>query len=475
MKNAACSGHDFQHTIENAITISGVGIHTGQSVNMTLTPAEPNTGIVFQRIDLEGQPTVKADVEFVTETRRSTTLENNGAKISTIEHLLAAMVGMGVDNVLVKVDGPEVPILDGSSKPFVDAIEKAGLKKQDALKFFYTIKENIYFTDEENKVEMVAMPSHEYRINTLIDFNSQVLGTQHASLKNLEDFKERIAPCRTFSFFHELEYLLEHNLIKGGDINNAIVVVEKEVSDEQLDRLSRHFGHVENFSITSEGYLNNLQLRFPNEPARHKLLDLVGDLALVGFPFKAHIIANRPGHASNVAFAKKIKEHIRKIRFSADVPQYDPNKTPVFDIEGVQKLLPHRYPFLLVDKIISLTDKEVVGIKSVSFNEPFFQGHFPGNSVMPGVLLVEALAQCGGILAISTVAKEGEKYDTYFVKIDNCKFKQKVVPGDTLILKMVLNQPIRRGICEMRGTVYVGDKIVAEGDLTAQIVKQKND
>lgn len=473
--NAATNCQDFQHTIEEAITISGVGIHTGASVNMTLAPSDPNTGIVFQRVDLPGQPTVKADADFVTETKRSTTLENNGAKVSTVEHLLAALVGTGVDNVLVKLDGPELPILDGSSKPFVEAILNTGVKQQDAIKTWYKLRQNIYFTDEQGKVEMVAMPSDDYRINTLIDFNSQVLGTQHASLKDIAEFQEEIAPCRTFSFFHELEYLLANDLIKGGDINNAIVVVEKPVSEEQLELLSKHFGNVNKFEITSEGYLNNLQLRFPNEPARHKLLDLVGDLALVGFPFKAHIIANRPGHASNVAFAKRIKEHIRKIRHAANVPQYDPSKPPVYDIKGVEEILPHRYPFLLVDKIIELDQKHVVGIKNVTFNEPFFQGHFPGNSVMPGVLMVEALAQCGGILAITSVAQEGDKFDTYFVKIDNCKFKQKVVPGDTLILKMELSSPIRRGLCEMHGTVYVADKVVAEADLVAQIVKQKND
>jgi UDP-3-O-[3-hydroxymyristoyl] N-acetylglucosamine deacetylase / 3-hydroxyacyl-[acyl-carrier-protein] dehydratase len=473
--NAGMNCQEFQHTIEKDITISGVGIHTGESVNMTLTPAEPNTGITFQRIDLEGKPTVKADVDFVVETRRSTTLENNGARVSTVEHLLAALVGTGVDNVLVKLDGPELPILDGSSKPFVDAILNSGVKKQNAAKVVYKLKQNIYFTDEDGKVEMVAMPADELRINTLIDFNSQVLGTQHASLAHIEDFKEQIAPCRTFSFFHELEYLLSNNLIKGGDINNAIVVVEKSVTDEQLQRLSQQFGNVQKFEITSQGYLNNLELRFSNEPARHKLLDLVGDLALVGFPFKAHIIANRPGHASNVAFGKKIKEHIKKIKNAANVPQYDPNKPPVYDVQAIEKILPHRYPFLLVDKIIQLDTKHVIGIKNVTFNEPFFQGHFPGNSVMPGVLMVEALAQCGGILAITSVGEEGDKFDTYFVKIDNCKFKQKVVPGDTLILKMELTHPIRRGMCEMHGTVFVGDKIVAEGDLVAQIVKQKND
>ena len=463
------NGCSNQHTLAASISISGVGIHTGEQVHMTLEPAEPNSGIVFQRIDLDGQPTVKADVDFVTETRRSTTLSNNGATVNTIEHLLAALVGCEVDNVLVKIDGPEIPILDGSSQPFVEALEKAGRKKQDAIKNWYTIEHNIYFYDEEKKVEMVAMPSQDYRINTLIDFNSPVLGTQHAQLRSTAEFKTEIAPCRTFSFFHELEFLLKNNLIKGGDLNNAIVVVDKPVTDEQLDSLSKAFGK-EKFAITSEGYLNNLQLRFPNEPARHKLLDLVGDLALGGMPFKAHIIANRPGHASNVEFAKKIKEHIKKNRFKANVPAYYPDKTPVHDITYIEKILPHRYPFLLVDKIIEHSETHIVGIKNVTYNEPFFQGHFPGNYVMPGVLQIEALAQCGGLLAIPKDTED--KYDTYFLKVDNCKFKQKVVPGDTLILKMELKSPIRRGICEMKGTIFVGSKVVCEADLTAQIVKQ---
>lgn len=465
--------HANQHTLAESITISGVGIHTGKSVTMILEPGEPHTGIVFQRTDLPNQPTVKADVDYVVETNRSTTLSHNGAVVNTVEHLLAAFVGCEIDNALVKIDGPEIPILDGSSRPFVEALGKAGSKKQEAIKTWFTIDHNIYFLDENKKVEMVAMPSTEYRINTLIDFNSPVLGTQHAQLRNVSEFNTEVAPCRTFSFFHELEYLLKNNLIKGGDLNNAIVVVDKPVSDEQLETLSKAFGK-EKFAITSEGYLNNLELRFPNEPARHKLLDLVGDLALVGMPFKAHIIANRPGHASNVEFARKIKEHIKKNRFKVNVPPYYPEKTPVHDVVEIEKILPHRYPFLLVDKIIDLTDTYIVGVKNVTYNEPFFQGHFPGNYVMPGVLQIEALAQCGGLLAIPKNTED--KYDTYFLKVDNCKFKQKVVPGDTLILKMELKNPIRRGIVEMRGTIFVGSKVVCEGDLTAQIVKRtKND
>lgn len=463
------NGQDFQHTLASEITVSGVGIHTGQTVEMKLKPAEVNTGIVFKRIDLPGQPSVKADVDNVAETTRSTTIEANGARVSTIEHLMASLVGNEVDNVLIEINGPEVPILDGSAEPFIEAIQKAGTKKQDAAKIYYTLQHNITFTDDQKKVEMVALPYEDYRINTLIDFNSPVLGTQHAALKNISDFNDQIAPCRTFSFFHELEYLIDHNLIKGGDINNAIVVVDKPVTEEQVKRISKVFNK-KDVKVNEGGILNNLELRFPNEPARHKLLDVVGDLALVGIPFKGHIIANRPGHSSNVAFAKKIKEHLKKVKNKQQVPNYDPSKPPVYDIHGIERKLPHRYPFLLVDKIIELTDKYVIGIKNVTYNENFFQGHFPGNCVMPGVLLVEALAQCGGILTIPD--DPDHDYDTYFLKIDNCKFKNKVVPGDTLILKMELMNPVRRGICEMKGTIFVGDKIVAEADLVAQIVKK---
>jgi len=460
---------DFQHTLASAITIEGVGIHTGQDVSMTLKPAEPNTGILFKRIDLPGQPTVKADVDNVVDTTRSTTIESNGARVSTIEHLMAALVGNSVDNALIEINSVEVPILDGSSAPFTVAIKKAGIQKQDAPKIYYTLQHNITFTDEGKKVEMVALPYDDLRINTLIDFNSPVLGTQHAAIKHLSDFNEEIAPCRTFCFFHELEYLIDHNLIRGGDINNAIVVVDKAVTDEQVKRISKVFKK-EDVKVNEGGILNNLDLRFPNEPARHKLLDVIGDLALVGIPFKAHIIANRPGHSSNVAFAKKIKEHLKKYKHRAQVPAYDPNKPPVYDIHAIEKKLPHRYPFLLIDKVIEVSDKHIVAIKNVTYNEQFFQGHFPGNSVMPGVLQIEALAQTGGLLTIPD--DPDHDYDTYFLKIDNCKFKNKVVPGDTLILKMELMNPVRRGICEMKGTIFVGDKTVAEADLVAQIVKK---
>jgi UDP-3-O-[3-hydroxymyristoyl] N-acetylglucosamine deacetylase/3-hydroxyacyl-[acyl-carrier-protein] dehydratase len=463
------STQEFQHTLAKEAAISGVGIHTGQTVQMILKPAEANTGIVFKRVDLPGSPSVKADVDNVVETTRSTTIEANGARVSTIEHLMASLVGNQIDNVIIEINGAEVPILDGSSEPFVEILRKAGIKKQTAPKIYYTLQHNITFSDDAKKVEMVALPYDELRINTLIDFNSPVLGTQHASIRHISAFNEEVAPCRTFCFFHELEYLIDHNLIKGGDINNAIVVVDKPVSDEQVKRIAKVFKK-DHVKVNEGGILNNLDLRFPNEPARHKLLDVIGDLALVGYPFKAHIIANRPGHSSNVAFAKKIKEHIKKYKNKQLIPQYDPNKPPLYDVHAIEKKLPHRYPFLLIDKVIEMSEKHVVAIKNVTYNEAFFQGHFPGNCVMPGVLQVEALAQTGGILTIPD--DPDNDYDTYFLKIDNCKFKNKVVPGDTLILKMELMNPVRRGICEMKGTIFVGEKLITEADLVAQIVKK---
>jgi UDP-3-O-[3-hydroxymyristoyl] N-acetylglucosamine deacetylase/3-hydroxyacyl-[acyl-carrier-protein] dehydratase len=460
---------DKQHTLSQNISISGTGLHTGILVDITLHPANPGFGVQFQRIDLPNQPLIKADCDLVTDTSRGTTLQVGDAKVSTVEHILAALVGLGVDNVLIELNGPEIPIMDGSSTPFIEAIEKVGVLEQDAAKAWYSIDENIFHYDEDKRVEMVALPALDYQITTLIDFNSPVLGTQHAALKTIKDFKSEIAPCRTFCFLHELETLLDHDLIKGGDINNAIVVVDKPVTNEEMTRLAKVFKR-DKIEVKSEGYLNNLELRFPNEPARHKLLDVIGDLALIGYPIKARIIANRPGHSSNVEFAKKIKQYIKKNKHVKDVPVYDPSSTPVYTLEQIEKTLPHRHPFLLVDKIIELTDTSIVGVKNVTFNEWFFPGHFPGNPVMPGVLQIEALAQTGGILCINAMPKGN--YDTYFLKINNCKFKQMVKPGDTMLLKLELMAPIRRGICEMRGTVYVNGKVATESELVAQVVKR---
>lgn len=460
-----------QQTLKSPVTLSGVGLHTGQTVKMTMKPANPGHGIRFQRVDLPDQPVVKADVDFVVDTSRGTTIEYNGARVSTIEHTMAALVGLGVDNVLIEINGPEVPILDGSSREFMDAIDSAGIEEQEARRVVYSIDSNIHYYDPVKKVDMLALPSNDYQITALIDFNSPVLGTQHAALKSLSDFRNEIGPCRTFCFLHELEYLLDNNLIKGGDLSNAIVVVDKVVEQSELERLAKVFNK-QKIEVKQEGILNNIQLHFSNEPARHKLLDVVGDLALAGHSIKAHIIANRPGHATNVEFARRIKQYIKKNKHIADIPHYDPSQEAIYDITHITKVLPHKFPFLLVDKIIELSDNHVVGIKSVTFNEHFFQGHFPGNPVMPGVLQIEALAQTGGILALNNIS-DPENYDTYFLKIDKVKFKQIVRPGDTLILKLELLSPIRRGICEMKATAYVGNKLATEAELVAQLIRKK--
>lgn len=459
-----------QQTLKDSVTLHGVGLHTGENVTMIMKPAIAGYGIRFQRIDLPGQPIVKADVDYVTDTSRGTTIEHQGARVSTIEHTMAALVGLGIDNLLIELDGPEVPIMDGSSREFIEAIESAGIQEQEARRIIYSIDSNIHYYDPVKNVDMLAVPSNEYQVTTLIDFNSPVLGTQHATLKHLSEFKSEIGPCRTFCFLHELEYLLDNNLIKGGDLSNAIVVVDKVVSPEELSHLAKVFKK-QSIEVKQEGILNNIQLHFTNEPARHKLLDVVGDLALVGSNIRAHIIASRPGHASNVEFAKKIKQFIKRNKHLSDVPHYDPSQQAIYDITHISKVLPHKFPFLFVDKIIELSDKHVVGIKSITFNEHFFQGHFPGNPVMPGVIQIEALAQTGGILALHNLP-DPENYDTYFLKIDKVRFKHRVLPGDTLILKMELINPIRRGICEMRGTAYVGNKLATEAELVAQIIRK---
>jgi len=460
-----------QTTLKSPVTVSGVGLHTGAEVTLTFQPAPEHHGYKFRRVDLPEQPIIEADCDLVTDTSRGTTLEKNGASVSTIEHVLAALVGLEIDNVLLEVTGPEMPILDGSSKPFVDLLLAAGIAEQEADREYFEIPYNIHYKDEQNGVEIIAMPVNDYRITVMVDYNSHVLGSQHAGITNLSEFKDSIAPCRTFCFLHELEYLLENNLIKGGDLNNAIVVVDKPVSQDELDRLATVFNKPK-VEVKKEGILNNLDLRFQNEPARHKLLDMIGDLALAGMPIKGQIMAARPGHASNVAFAKKIKQVIKKEqrRKQEGPPLYDPNVKPIYTTADIIKMLPHKHPFLLVDKILSKNETTITAVKNITYDQPFFQGHFPGDPIMPGVLQLEAMAQAGGVLILSTVP-DPENYGTYFLKIDNAKFKDKVVPGDTLVMKMELTEPIRRGICVMRGRAWVGDKLVSEAEMMAQIVK----
>jgi UDP-3-O-[3-hydroxymyristoyl] N-acetylglucosamine deacetylase/3-hydroxyacyl-[acyl-carrier-protein] dehydratase len=460
-----------QRTLKAPISFTGRGLHTGVDVTMTFLPAPDSHGYIFKRVDLPGQPLINALAENVVETSRGTTLEENGARISTIEHVLASFVGMGIDNVLIEVDGPEAPILDGSAKAYVKAIEKTGTVEQQTDRKYFIIKEKIEYYDQEHGIHIIAYPDKVPSINVLIDYNSRVLGNQYASLEELEHFKDEIAPSRTFVFLHELEYLVKNNLIKGGDVDNAIVIVDRKMEQEELDRLAELFNKPK-VKVQPEGILNNVNLRFPNEPARHKLMDLMGDLALVGRWFKARIIATRPGHQSNNEFARLLRQVMKKAALQKRIPVYNPNLPPIMDVIEVRKKLPHRYPFLLVDKVIHMDDKSVVCIKNVTMNEPFFTGHFPEEPIMPGVLQIEAAAQAGGMLVLGTVP-DPENYSTYFLKIDKVKFKQKVVPGDTLILKMDLLEPIRRGIALMFAEIYVGSKLVMEGELMAQIVKDR--
>lgn len=461
----------YQNTLKKAVSLSGSGLHTGKEATVTFHPAPPNFGYKFQRIDIPEQPIIKADADLVTEVQRGTTLEYKGAKVSTIEHALAALVGLAIDNVLITIDSQEMPIMDGSSRPFVDALLEAGIEQQNEKKNYFVVNEPFYYYDEERDTEIIALPADEYQVTVMIDFNSPVLGKQHASIAHIDEFAAEIASSRTFCFLHELELLLQHNLIKGGDLNNAIVVVDKTIAQEELNRLATLFGK-ETVEVRSEGYLNNLELRHQNEPARHKLLDVLGDLALIGTPIKARIIATKPGHISNVAFAQKLKAHIKKHKHLLDIPKYDNSKPSLYDINQIKKYIPHRFPFLLVDKIVEMSDKHVVGIKNVTANEEFFQGHFPGHPIMPGVLIIEAMAQTGGILMLNTT-ENPQDYVTYFLMIDKAKFRNPVVPGDTLIFKLELASPIRRGLCEMNAVAYVNNKIAAEAFLTAQILKKQ--
>lgn len=459
-----------QTTLNDSVVLKGVGLHTGKKVKLTFKPAPEDTGFVFVRTDLEDRVRIPADIQYVTNTDRGTNLEKEGVKIQTSEHVLAALVGMGVDNCYIELDAAETPIMDGSSKDFVNAIESVGIKKQQADRCEYVVTDLITYKDEASGSEITLIPADEYQVTTMVDFQTKVLGTQNASLDSMTDFKKEIAPARTFSFLHELEMLLENGLIKGGDLNNAIVYVDKPLSESNMDRLKEAFGK-DIISVQPNGILDNLSLHFSNEAARHKLLDVVGDLALVGVPIKGKVFAHKPGHKVNAAFSKKLAQIIKQER-RQNAPKIDINAEPLMDVNDITKMLPHRPPFLLVDKIFELSDTHVIGLKNVTMNEPFFVGHFPGEPVMPGVLQIEAMAQAGGVLLLNTVP-DPENYITLFMKMDNVKFKRPVKPGDTLIFNLELMSPIRRGICHMRGMTFANGKLTTEGELMAQIVKRK--
>ena len=461
-----------QRTLKEAVLLSGIGLHTGEKVTIEICPAPADHGYKFQRVDLENQPIINADCDLVVATDRGTTLEHNGVRVYTTEHVLAALYGMQVDNALIKIDGPEIPIMDGSSLLFVNAFEKVGYLELEADREYLELNEILKFEDVEKGIEFLAIPDPAYRVTVMVDYKSPVLGTQHAGIYDISEFKDQIARCRTFVFLRELEFLAKNNLIKGGDLDNAIVLVERtDVSQEELDNLAKLLKKEElKISLDGIGVLNTIKLQFENEPARHKLLDIIGDLALVGKPLKAHILGARPGHSGNVRFAKMIKNHF-KLQLKAP-KQFDLTKAPLFNIVDIEKMLPHRYPFLMVDKIMEMNEDNIIGVKNITMNEPIFTGHFPGNPVFPGVLQIEAMAQVGGIFALSKV-EEPHLYSTYFMKIDKVKFKSKVVPGDTLVFELSLLSPIRRGLVEMGGKAYVNGIVVMEAEMLAQIVKDK--
>ncbi len=459
----------FQQTIAKPISISGKGLHTGLQCIVTLKPSIENTGIVFKRMDLEGHPEIPADCDLVVDVQRGTSIERYGLRVSTVEHLMAALAGCEIDNLIVELDTQEIPILDGSAFPFVQLIEQAGIVQQSVKRAYFHLEETVRFYDDEKDAEYLAVPYDKFSVTTLIDFNSEVIGKQYAELKEIKDFVAELSTSRTFCFLHEVEQLYNHGLIKGGDLNNAIVIAEKQINEESAKTIAEIFQQ-DVTTIPKRGIVNNIQLRYPNEMARHKLLDIVGDLALIGIPLKAKIFATKPGHASNVAFAKLLKQRVIEFKKIKEIPKPEDYASVVYELNDIKKILPHREPFLFLDKVLEITSTSVTGLKNVTSNEDYFKGHFPNNPIMPGVLQIETMAQTGGILALHNL-EHPEQYLTYFSKIDNAKFYHPVVPGDSMVIKMCLNHPIKLGVVSMHGVIYVRNQMVCEADLTAKIIQ----